>query len=174
MDDIVKQALVKWPHVPACWGWLGLDGRGNWWLRDDATQQLGAFPAHKGEQLVHEKLLAFIGRNYEADAQGNWFFQNGPQRVYVELEAAPMVWRVDALGQIAAHTGRHALKVQQCVCDEQGLLYLQCDGVLGQVHTQDMVHAAELLEREAWIVTEMRSSDLEAIFGFVRHPQKDQ
>ena len=34
MDDIVKQAMAKWPNVPACWGWLGLDARGNWWLRD--------------------------------------------------------------------------------------------------------------------------------------------
>jgi hypothetical protein len=32
----------------------------------------------------------FIQRNYDHDAQGQWFFQNGPQRVYVELEATPM------------------------------------------------------------------------------------
>lgn len=29
MDDIVKQAMVKWPNVPDCYGWLGLDARGN-------------------------------------------------------------------------------------------------------------------------------------------------
>ena len=39
MDDIVKQAMAKWPNVPACSGWLGLDARGNWWLRDAAAQQ---------------------------------------------------------------------------------------------------------------------------------------
>ena len=30
MDDIVKQAMAKWPNVPHCYGWLGLDARGNW------------------------------------------------------------------------------------------------------------------------------------------------
>ena len=25
MDEIVKQAMAKWPNVPHCYGWLGLD-----------------------------------------------------------------------------------------------------------------------------------------------------
>ena len=25
MDDIVRQAIAKWPNVPHCYGWLGLD-----------------------------------------------------------------------------------------------------------------------------------------------------
>jgi hypothetical protein len=29
MDDIVKAALLKWPNVPHCTGWLALDGRGD-------------------------------------------------------------------------------------------------------------------------------------------------
>ena len=33
----------------------------------------------------------FIARNYEADEHGRWFFQNGPQRVFVDLELAPLV-----------------------------------------------------------------------------------
>lgn len=37
MDDIVKQALAKWPNVPDCYGWLGLDARGRWFMRDDAA-----------------------------------------------------------------------------------------------------------------------------------------
>ena len=70
MDDIVKQALAKWPNVPDCYGWLGLDARGRWYLRDDATQVAGAFPQSKGQLLEHDKLIAFIERNYEADAGG--------------------------------------------------------------------------------------------------------
>ena len=83
MDEIVKQALIKWPNVPHVHGWLGLDARGQWWLRDAGVQAQGPFPQSKGTLVEHEKLLAFIGRNYEADTQGQWFFQNGPQRVYV-------------------------------------------------------------------------------------------
>ena len=41
MDDIVKQAMVKWPNVPHCYGWLGLDARGNWYMRDDKLQAAG-------------------------------------------------------------------------------------------------------------------------------------
>ncbi len=52
--------------------------------------------AVKGSRIEHDKLLEFIQRNYDHDTDGAWFFQNGPQRVYVELEAAPLVWRVAA------------------------------------------------------------------------------
>ena len=58
-------------------------------MRDDRVQALGQFasgvPGCKGSVLQHDKLIEFIGRNYAADAQGQWFFQNGPQRVYVCL-----------------------------------------------------------------------------------------
>ena len=43
MDDIVKQAMAKWPNVPHCYGWLGLDARGNWYMRDDPSQARGSF-----------------------------------------------------------------------------------------------------------------------------------
>ena len=45
MDDIVKAAMAKWPNVPNCYGWLGLDARGNWYMRDDNAQAAGAFCA---------------------------------------------------------------------------------------------------------------------------------
>ena len=90
MDDIVKQALARWPNVPHCTGWLRLDARGHWRLRDEADQAQGA----PGTPIRHEALIGFINRNYERDAQGQWFFQNGPQRVFVELEYTPWVVRL--------------------------------------------------------------------------------
>ncbi len=89
MDAIVEQAMRKWPNVPHCYGWLGLDQRGQWWLRDLAAQAAGDFAHSKGSRLEHTQLIGFIERNYAADAQGCWFFQNGPQRVFVELENTP-------------------------------------------------------------------------------------
>ena len=100
MDAIVEQAMRKWPNVPHCYGWLGLDQRGQWWLRDLAAQAAGDFAHSKGSRLEHTQLIGFIERNYAADAQGCWFFQNGPQRVFVELENTPLVWRVQADGQV--------------------------------------------------------------------------
>jgi hypothetical protein len=85
MDDIVKQAMAKWPNVPHCYGWLALDARGNWRMRDEAAQQADS----AGDKLNNATLVGFINRNYAHDDAGRWYFQNGPQRVYVNLEATP-------------------------------------------------------------------------------------
>lgn len=170
MDDIVKQALRKWPNVPACYGWLGLDKRGQWWLRDEAAQQAGPFLQSKGMLVEHEKLLSFIARNYEVDARGCWFFQNGPQRVFVELELAPMVWRVQADGSVHSHTGHIAPQVDGVWVDEQGHVYAQAAGVLGVVHAQDVLLASELIEQAVWEVQESTHAALATQFGFVCSP----
>ena len=81
MDEIVKAALKKWPNVPHCYGWLALDARGDWYMRDERIQHAGPFPRVKGSRIQHEKLREFIERNYLHDDAGCWFFQNGPQRV---------------------------------------------------------------------------------------------
>ena len=173
MDDIVRQALAKWPHVPHCYGWLGLDARGGWYMRDDRTQAAGSFPASKGSLLRHDKLIEFIHRNYACDDQGQWFFQNGPQRVYVELEAAPQVWRLDAQGGVTAHTGQ-AAQVQGCYLDEEGHLYLDTDIGLGLVHSLDMTLAADAVEAGRWQPEEVVRHALPTRFGFVRSPAAER
>ena len=79
MDLSVQAAMAKWPDVPAIFGWLRLDARGQWWLHDD--------------RLRHPLMEAFFQRNYTRDDQGRYFVQNGPQKVYVGLESAPFVAR---------------------------------------------------------------------------------
>jgi Protein of unknown function (DUF2946) len=178
MDDIVRQAIAKWPNVPNCFGWLGLDARGNWYMRDDQAQAAGPFAAgaagaaSKGSLLRHDKLVDFIQRNYESDAAGQWFFQNGPQRVYVELEATPLIWRVDGGPDFAvtAHTGQPA-RVQRCMVDEHGRVYLETDAGFGLVHTLDMTNAADAIEQGLWVPGEVRAHDLPTRFGYVRSPQ---
>ena len=177
MDDLVRQAMAKWPNVPDCYGWLGLDSRGQWLMRDDRVQALGSFqsgvPGAKGSVLRHDKLIDFIGRNYEADAQGRWYFQNGPQRVYVELEHTPWVWRVGVDGVVTAHTGQ-ATEMQECLMDEAGHLYLRTALGLGLVHTQDVGVAAELIEQGRWTMQECLQAELPGRFGFVQSPQTRQ
>jgi hypothetical protein len=173
VDDIVKQAMAKWPNVPHCYGWLGLDARGNWYMRDDGAQASGAFssgqPGAKGSLLRHEKLIDFIQRNYAADTAGQWYFQNGPQRVYVELEATPWVWRVaDDLG-VASHSGT-PVQVLGALLDEHGWLCLHTALGLGLVHTQDMENAARALEGGLWSLEEVVRADLPARFGYVTSP----
>lgn len=170
MDDIVKQALAKWPNVPHCYGWLGLDARGRWYLRDGAAQAQGAFPQSKGSLLQHEKLIEFIGRNYEHDAQGQWFFQNGPQRVYVELEHAPWIFRIQPDHVIRTHTGQETMAVD-CLVDEQGRVYFDTEIGLGLVHSQDVGLVAEGLEQGRYMPRAILAQDLSAHHGFVLSPQ---
>lgn len=173
MDPIVEAALRKWPHVPHCYGWLALDARGQWYMRDERVQSAGPFPQVKGSLIRHEKLLGFIHRNYGRDASGAAFFQNGPQRVYVELEATPWVWRVDGrpgAWNVSAHTGT-ATTVNSCWLDEQGRLYLDTPLGLGIVHSQDMLHAADAIEAGDWTPLPCTAGELPARFGFVRQPK---
>ena len=174
MDEIVKQAMAKWPHVPHCYGWLGLDARGDWYLRDAATQAAGPFAQAKGERIEHEKLRAFITRNYSVDARGCWFFQNGPQRVYVELETSPVVWRLDAQRQVQAPNGE-VVQATQCLTDEAGHVYLlaswQAQPVLGLVHSLDVPAVAQALEQGAWPLESVTAQVLAQRYPFVRSPQ---
>lgn len=174
MDDIVKQAMAKWPNVPACYGWLGLDARGNWYMRDERAQRCGSFasgrPGAKGAELKHDKLRAFIERNYACDERGCWYFQNGPQRVFVELEQTPWIWRLQPDGKICSHTGMEE-QVKAVLVDEYGHLYLQTASGLGMVHAQDMWDASERIEKESWALVPVRQTELPAKYGFVCSPQ---
>ena len=179
MDDIVAAALKKWPKVPHCRGWLALDARGDWYLRDDRTQAGGPFPQAKGSRLEHVGLRDFIERNYASDESGAWFFQNGPQRVYVELEAAPWVWRLsgsrDASGRLTqvdllSHSGRAAV-LGSTWLDENDRLFVAADLGLGLVHTLDMETAADAIEQGLWLaVTETTFAQLQQLFHVTLSP----
>jgi hypothetical protein len=140
MDDIVRQALAKWPDVPDCYGWLGLDARGRWRMRDERTQQLGL----AGDKIEHVALLGFIARNYGHDERSCWFFQNGPQRVYVNLEAAPYIARSDGHGGFVLHTGAALDVIDRAFLSPAGTLLLQRGDIVAQLDDRDM---AEVLER---------------------------
>jgi hypothetical protein len=133
MDDIVKQALSKWPNVPHCYGWLGLDARGNWRMRDERAQHLNL----PGDKLHHAALVAFIVRNYAADERGCWYFQNGPQRVYVQLEATPYIVRTDPAAGWLLHTGAALGAIDDAVLTETGALVLRSGAVVAQLDDRD-------------------------------------
>jgi len=174
MDDIVKQAMAKWPNVPNCYGWLGLDERGHGYLRDDPAQAGGSFqsgvPGAKGSLLQHEKLIEFIHRNYAADSTGAWFFQNGPQRVYVELSVTPFVWRLSSDFKLTAQTGTET-QAQTCYTDEAGRVYFQTAMGFGLLHTLDVAKAAEGLELALWPLETIEADQMPKKFGYITSPQ---
>lgn len=175
MDDIVKAALKKWPNVPDCRGWLALDARGDWYMRDDRTQAAGPFPQAKGSRILHDKLREFIGRNYEADADGCWFFQNGPQKVFVELEAAPWVFGVQQMDggfRVETQTGRPVSAVDEVLVDERGRLFLHTPLGLGLVRSTDMDTAADAVIGGLWVPQEVVFAELPVRFGYDLSPQR--
>jgi len=126
MDEAVINAMAKWPNVPRVYGWLSLDRRGNWLI--------------KGDRISNPGVVAFIGRNYAADEQGRWFFQNGPQRVFVTLEYAPFVIATTGTGAAAliTHTGQAVERATGAWLDETGSLLLRWSGGPGLVSDRDL------------------------------------
>jgi len=150
MDDIVKQALAKWPNVPYCYGWLGLDARGNWRMRDERAQHLKL----PGDKLHHAALVAFIVRNYAADERGCWYFQNGPQRVYVQLEATPYIVRTDPAQGWTLHTGAALGKVEEVVLTETGALVLRSGDAVAQLDDRDFAQVLHRLQMDGAAVAD--------------------
>jgi hypothetical protein len=126
MDDIVLRGMAKWPNVPAVYGWLALDRRGQWRI--------------KGEPISNPAVTAFIGRNFERDERGCWFFQNGPQRVFVSLAYTPLVLRLADAAALAleTHTGRRVERVEGAWLDEDGSLLVVSEHGPGVVHDGDL------------------------------------
>ena len=172
MDEIVKAALRKWPHVPHCYDWLALDARGSWFMRDERIQRAGPFPQVKGSRILHEKLLEFIQRNYAHDEAGAWFFQNGPQRVYVQLEAAPWIWRVADDFSVVSHTGLPVAELRSAWLDEPGRLFLDTELGFGLVHTMDTGVASNAIEAGLWQPQELAFSEMPGRFGYVLAPRE--
>lgn len=142
MDDIVKQAMARWPNVPHCYGWLALDARGNWRMRDEQAQGANA----AGDKLNNATLVGFINRNYAHDDAGRWFFQNGPQRVYVNLEATPYIARTDPAQGLILQTGAALPSIERLYLTEVGVAIVQAGEIVAQVDDRDVAQLFEALE----------------------------
>lgn len=183
MDDIVKQALAKWPNVPHCTGWLLLDRRGDWRMRDDAAQAAGEL----GSPIRHAALASFIARNYECDEHGQWFFQNGPQRVYVELAYTTWIVRLaERDGQLVLtdQTGQPFEPAEAWLDDTGGVLFRDAGTPprIASLHDHDLGLFADHADLDAappvlrWRsgtalpLGTVSSADVPARFGFVASP----
>ena len=155
MDEIVIRAMQKWPDVPNVFGWLKLDRRGNWLVKTRATP--GASPEF--DRISNQAVIDFIGRNYHPDEQGRWFFQNGPQRVFVTLEYTPLVYRLRGDGRsLETHTGAMPSVVMRAWVDDAGQLVLDTELGPGVALDRDL---AALLEKI--VVTDGKPADDDAV-----------
>lgn len=150
MDEIVARSLAKWPNVPAVYGWLALDRRGNWLI--------------KGEKIANTALREFIGRNYEADERGRWYFQNGPQRVYVSLAYTPLVVHYEG-DRLIDQCGRefHASGVFQ---DDEGSVLFEGSGTAALLDDRDLTRLAD----QEPALKQVARAEVAVRFGFVADP----
>jgi hypothetical protein len=124
MDEIVIRAMQKWPNVPNVFGWLKLDRRGNWLVKSRGD---GAGEP-RFDRISNQAVINFIGRNYQPDPAGRWFFQNGPQRVFVALDYTPLVYRLRGDREsIEAHTGAAPSSVARAWIDDGGQVVFETD-----------------------------------------------
>jgi hypothetical protein len=141
MDDQVRQAMARWPNVPAVHGWLRLDRRGRWMLIDRGVAGFNEAVHGAGSEITSPPIIDFIGRNYLSDAQGRWYWQNGPQRVFVDLDLAPILLRVmgEAPTQsLITHTGYPVERIEQVACDAEGNLWLLTEHGPGCIDDRDL------------------------------------
>src|SRR6187397_711061 len=127
MDDAVLRSMAKWPNVPDVYGWLSLDRRGNWLL--------------KGERIGNAALREFISRNYQPDARGCWYFQNGPQRVFVALAYTPLVLHFEG-ETLLDHCGR-PFSPGQAFIDEEGSVLMAGKAGAGLLDDRDLAAYAD-------------------------------
>ncbi len=156
MDEQVLRSLVKWPNVPHCFGWLALDRRGQWRMRDEFAQanQLA------GSVIQHTALNEFISRNYACDSLGRYFFQNGPQRVFITLDATPFIARMiptDSGPQLLTQCGTE-INPQGALSDEKGNIYIT--GFIQQ-SLSDQIDSAVFTKSESLSVALLHDHDLD-------------
>jgi len=150
MDEIVARGMAKWPNVPAVFGWLELDRRGQWRI--------------KGERITNAALNAFIARNYARDTRGRWYFQNGPQRVYVKLAYTPLVVHHEG-EQLHDQCGR-AFRAEEKFVDEEGSLLVSGAETVALMDDRDLARYAD----EAHLLQRINRLEVETRFGFVSDP----
>ncbi|WP_211454994.1 DUF2946 family protein [Collimonas antrihumi] len=164
MDQVVAQAMQKWPNVPHCHGWLGLDARGAWRMRDEQTQRQNL----PGDKIMHTALVGFINRNYSADEQGCWYFQNGPQRVYVDLELTPYIAHTDPVQGFVLQTGEPMTAIESVMLTEQGRLLLIAPNQVAAIDDRDLAQCLADLRIDGKIASD------EALLEWMANPSKSQ
>lgn len=180
-DPLVIRAMARWPNVPAVAGWLRLDRRGGWHLIDRGRPDFDPVRDAAGSPITSPPIIDFIARNYGSDDMGRWFWQNGPQRVYVSLDCAPWVLRVLGVGgaaRIITHTGHPFGEIlSAAIGPEHEILLVSARGC-GVIHDLDAM-ALSLEASETGLVTLLHAdrawplrpcASPQQTFGFIGHP----
>jgi hypothetical protein len=137
--------MRRWPNVPALFGWLGLDRRGRWLIRD--------------EVIRHPRIIHTISRNYACDAHGRWLFQNGPQRGFVRLASTPMILKTTGDETLITHTELRVEHATAAFLTDEASIVLSTEHGPGEIVGADLDWALQRLQRADENVTEEALAD---------------
>jgi len=168
LSDMTKASMRKWPNVPSVYGWLSLDRRGRWLI--------------KNQRVTHKRTNRFLNENYLAAANGDWYVQNGPQKVFVNLEYTPLVFRIDGKDELVSHTGINALRIESIIFDDDGNLLFHTSIGIGVLDDRDIIRLSDSLtddlggnpsliwKRTKFNVKNFTKADIPELFRFNRCP----
>lgn len=125
--------------MPYCYGWLFLDRRGHWRMRSEFAQK-NHLP---GEKIHHLGLIEAIVSHFAIDEKNQYFFQNGPQRVYIDLAYTPYIARLIPKqdSQWLLQTNLHQnINPLRCFLDEKGNILIESEIEISQTHSDQPLH----------------------------------
>lgn len=165
MDEQVLAAMARWPDVPDVYGWLSLTRQGQWRLHSDGlgNRPSSTHPASypPGEAISNAQIVGFIQRNYTHDEHGRWFFQNGPQRVFVRLDAAPLILRTTGAGdaiKLVSHNELSVARITAWTLDDSGRLFATTEHGAGLIEGRDLETVTRLLSCQGRPLSEVVSA----------------
>jgi uncharacterized protein YndB with AHSA1/START domain len=158
MDESVARSMAKWPNVPDVYGWLMLDRRGNWLVRSKGDAQ-------RFERIGNAAFRDFISRNYLSDARGRWYFQNGPQRVFVKLAYTPLVVHHEGEA-LVDHCGR-PFQASEAFLDDEGSVLFAGAPAAALLDDRDLERYSERPET----LSPIKMAEVAGRFRFVPEPR---
>ena len=125
-------------------------------MRDEFTQQ-NKLP---GQVITHRALNEFISRNYACDSLGRYFFQNGPQRVFITLDVTPWIARITPSenGLELLSQCNSLIEASGALSDEKGNIY-----ILGKVNqlTDEEKNKEQFFNQDCQTVALLHDHDLD-------------
>ena len=140
-STFIEAAIKKWPNVPSLYGWLSLDRRGRWLI--------------KNELITHTRTNLFLHKLYRKTNSGQWYVQNGPQKAFVTLEYTPYILRIEVTGHLITHTGTLVSKLNHLIFDDEGNVLFETNLGIGLLDDRDIYKASEFIGEDITKVTKV-------------------
>ena len=130
MDEIVKQAMAKWPNVPSVFGWLGLDRRGKWRIKGERIANPASPISSAAITSTTRKAAGFSRTGRSACSSRSNTRRSSSASTGTPIPRAAL--------RIEAHTGRAVHRIDGAWIDDAGIVLLATDAGVGMIDDRDL------------------------------------